>query len=84
MHLFLYMAFKRKVSYSHYSHIQSCSVLNCINATEFYVPWVCFFRVLMFVQHTTAALVIDLVGEMKSPEKVMLVLFGLRNNNIWT
>jgi hypothetical protein len=30
-----------------------------------------------------AALVMELVGEMKSPEKVMLlVLFGLGNNNI--
>jgi hypothetical protein len=32
-----------------------------------------------------AALVIELVlEEMKSPEKVMLVLFGLGNNDIWT
>jgi hypothetical protein len=29
-----------------------------------------------------AALVMELVGEMKSPEKVMLVLFGFGNNNI--
>jgi hypothetical protein len=31
-----------------------------------------------------AALVMELVGEMKSPEKVVLVLFGLGNSNIWT
>jgi hypothetical protein len=31
-----------------------------------------------------AALVMELVGEMKSPEKVMLVLFGLGSNNAWT
>jgi hypothetical protein len=31
-----------------------------------------------------AALVMELVGKMKSPEKVMLVLLGLGNNIIWT
>jgi hypothetical protein len=31
-----------------------------------------------------SALVMKLVGEMKSPEEVMLILFGLGNNNIRT
>jgi hypothetical protein len=34
----LYMGYIRKVSYSHYSHIQSYSIFNCINASGFSVP----------------------------------------------
>jgi hypothetical protein len=50
--LSLYKGYKRKVSYSHYSHIQSYSIFNRINASGFSVPQVHFVRVLMFVQHT--------------------------------
>jgi hypothetical protein len=45
------MGYKRKVSYSHYSHIQSYSIFNSINASGFSVPQGLFFQVLMFVQH---------------------------------
>jgi hypothetical protein len=41
-------------------------------------------RNLTFVHLTKAALVMELVGEEKSLEKVMLVLFGLGNNSILT
>jgi hypothetical protein len=44
------MGYKRKVSYSHYLHIQSYSIFNRINASGFYVPRVLFVRVLMFLQ----------------------------------
>jgi hypothetical protein len=44
------MGYKRKVSYSHYSHIQSYLIFNRINTSGLSVPRVCFVLVLMFVQ----------------------------------
>jgi hypothetical protein len=46
------MGYKRKVSYSHYSYIQSYSIFNRINASGFSVPQVLIVGVLMFVQQT--------------------------------
>jgi hypothetical protein len=53
--LSLYMGYKRKVSYSHYSHIQSYSIFNRINASGLSVPRALIVRVLMFVQHTVGS-----------------------------
>jgi hypothetical protein len=44
------MDYKRKVSNSHYLHIQAYSILNRINESGFSVPWVLIVRVFMFVQ----------------------------------